>query len=141
MEASVTWEHDLSFIGTAASGDRLPMASASDREGGFSPMELVLLALAGCTAMDVIAMLRKQGERVSGFAVRVRAERAQAHPRVFTRASLEYQLSGEGIHRAAVERAIELSTTKYCSVHAMLGSTVAIDHTYQLLEAESLPTA
>jgi putative redox protein len=137
MEASVIWERDLSFTGRAASGDLLPMASSSDKVGGFSPMELVLLGLAGCTAMDVIAILGKKGERVAGFEVRVRAERARAHPRVFTRSTLLYRLRGDGLDRAAVEQAIELSTTKYCSVHAMLGPTVAIDHSYELLEAKA----
>ena len=142
MQASVVWEHDLNFGGTAGSGALLPLASSISPGGGsFSPMELLLVGLAGCTAMDVISILKKKGQKISRFEVRVRAERASGHPRVFTRAALEYWVGAQGVDPATVERAIELSTTRYCSVHAMLGKVFPISHSCQVeeLPAEPLP--
>ena len=110
MQASVVWEHDLNFGGTAGSGALLPLASSISPGGGsFSPMELLLVGLAGCTAMDVISILKKKGQKISRFEVRVRAERASGHPRVFTRAALEYWVGAQGVDPATVVIRLEPS--------------------------------
>jgi putative redox protein len=99
---------------------------------GSSPKELLLLALAGCTSMDVIPILQKKRAPVEDFELHVKANVAEEHPQVFTDIHLEYVFYGEGINPADVERAIELSTTKYCSVSAMLKTSVKITHSYRI---------
>ena len=140
MQASVFWEHGLNFYGTARSGALLPLATSVSPSGdAFSPMELLLVGLAGCAAMDVISILQKKGQKVSQFEVRVQAQRAKAHPRVFTSADLEFRVVGQGVDPAAVERAIDLSTTRYCSAHAMLGKALPISHSYHVEELPAAP--
>ncbi len=139
MEAKVTWHHDLSFSGTADSQFTLPLGSTPDVGGandGFRPMELFLVGLAGCTGMDVISILKKKRQDVRSFEVRVSAERAQEHPKVFTRIQIEYIVSGKQVDPAAVERAVELSATKYCPAQAMLGSVVPIQSKITLHEMD-----
>ncbi len=97
-------------------------------------MELIALGLAGCTGMDVISILQKKRQEVTGFEVRVHADQASDHPRVFTHIVVEYLIRGKGVDPAAIERAIELSKTKYCPAQAMLDKAVAIEHTYTLTE-------
>jgi putative redox protein len=138
MEAKVTWKGHLAFEGVASKGLTIPLnslAAADKDESGFSPMELLLVGLAGCTAMDVISILEKKRQEVTSFDVRVQAERATEHPRVFTSIVLEYVVTGHQIDRAAVERSVELSATKYCSASAMLGKVVPIEHKITIVEA------
>jgi putative redox protein len=99
---------------------------------GASPMELVLIALAGCTAMDVISILQKKRQQVTDFEVRVQADKTEQHPRVFTAARVEYVVTGDSVQADAVARAVELSTTKYCSVHAMLKQAMPIEFSYRV---------
>lgn len=136
-EAAVVWRGGLQFEGIAPSGHRLILDSAPEVGGtdaGLRPMELVLLALAGCTAMDVISILRKKRQDVTGFEVRVRSERAQEHPKVYTHITLEYIVRGRNISPEAVARAITLSEEKYCSVHAMLRPSVPIEYGFRIEE-------
>jgi putative redox protein len=138
MDAKVIWKGKLSFNGTSDSGFTLPLGSSPDAGGdddGFRPMELVAIGLAGCTAMDVISILTKKRQDVTGFEVRVHSEKAETHPHVFTHMTIEYVITGHNVDPAAVDRSIELSTTKYCPVQAMLGKTIDIDHKVTLLEA------
>lgn len=95
---------------------------------------LVLLGLAGCTAMDVISILRKKRQHVTGFEVQAHAERAEEHPKVFTDVTIRYIVEGINIDPAAVMRAIELSETKYCPAQAMLVQAVPIKHEYEIVE-------
>lgn len=137
MDASVKWNHGLSFSGTADTGFAVPLgaeAAGGGKDDGFRPIELMLVSLAGCTGMDVISILQKKKQQVRGFEVRVHADRAEEHPKVFTSITVEYIVSGSQIEPAAVERAIELSETKYCPAQAMLGKVVPIQHTYQIIE-------
>ncbi len=97
-------------------------------------MELIAIGLAGCTAMDVISILQKKRQDVTAFETRVHARRAVEHPKVFTNIQIEYIVEGRKIDPAAVERAIELSETKYCPAQAMLAKAVKIDHTYTIRE-------
>lgn len=135
MDAKVTWKGRLSFDGLADTGFSLPLgadAAVGGENDGFRPMELILLGLAGCTAMDVISILAKKRQEVSAFEVHVRAERAPEHPRVFTEVQIEYHLSGHDIDEEAVRRAIELSETKYCPAQAMLSKAASIRHSFSI---------
>ena len=106
--------------------------SVGGTEAGSRPKELVLYALAGCTASDVVNILKKKRVPLQGFEMYLAAEEAEEHPKVFTDIHVEYVFFGDGISSADVERAIELSTTKYCSVSAMLVPKVKITHSYRI---------
>ena len=126
----------MSFTGTADAGFSVPLGSDPSVGGdndGFHPLELMAVSLAGCTAMDVISILQKKQQEVSAFEVRVHAEQAGEHPHVFTHVLVEYVVTGHAISAAAIERAIELSTTKYCPAMAMLSKSVQIEHKYQIV--------
>jgi putative redox protein len=131
-EAHITWQGGLKFAVQAPGGHSMVIDSPAGTNEGPSPMDLVLVALAGCTGMDVVSILEKQRQPVTGVEVVVRAERAEEHPRVFTAYTVVYIVHGEGVDRKGVERAVELSETKYCSVGAMLGKAAPIHHTIQL---------
>ncbi len=140
MDATVKWDHGLTFSGTGGtSGFTLPLGGAPEEGGdadGFRPMELVLIGLASCTAMDVISILKKKRQDVTGFEVKAHGERAAEHPKKFTAITLEYVVRGRSVDPAAVARSIELSETKYCSAMATLAPGVKITHTHRVLEAE-----
>ncbi len=101
-------------------------------DAGVRPKELVLLALGGCTGSDVISILRKKRVSVDAFEIHLTAEQAEEHPQVFTKIHVEFVLWGEHIESNDVERAVELSETKYCAVSAMLRNSVAIPHSYRI---------
>ena len=136
MDAKVTWSHGLAFEGTASSGYNLRLGSAeeSGEDGGFRPMELLLVGLAGCTGMDVISILEKKRQAVSSFEVKVHADRAAEHPKVFTQIEVEYIVTGKNLEQAAVDRAVDLSVTKYCSAMAMLSKAAEVTHKITVLE-------
>lgn len=138
METKVTWKHRLSFTGSGNSGFQVPLgtdpAVGGDNDG-FRPMELIAIGLAGCTAMDTISILLKKRQNVTAFEVLVHAERAEEHPKVFTNIILEYLIEGHQVDPTAVERAIELSATKYCPAQAMLEKTIKIEHKFSIKEA------
>ena len=139
MEAKVIWKSGLGFTGTAESGFTIPLGGHSEAgtpNDGFRPVELLAVGLAGCTAMDVISILEKKRLNVTAFEVTVHALRAEEHPKVFTQAEIVFKLTGSGIDPSAVERAIELSSTKYCPAHAMLGKAFPITTRYEIIEVE-----
>ncbi len=139
MDAKVTWKQRLTFSGTADSGFEVPLgaeAGVGGDEDGFRPMELIATGLAGCTAMDVISILQKKRQEITAFEVRVHAERASEHPKVFTSAVIDYLVSGHGVDEAAVLRAIELSATRYCPAQAMFDKVFPITLRYQIFEDE-----
>lgn len=139
MDAKVTWGGKLAFTGTADSGFELALdgkASAGGEENGFQPMELMAISLAGCTAMDVISILRKKRQDVTDFDVQVHAERAPEHPKVFSGATIDYTVVGHGVDETAVIRSIELSATRYCPAQAMLGQVMPIELKYHIYEDE-----
>jgi len=103
---------------------------------GVRPQSLVLVGLASCSGMDVLSILRKKRQQVSGLAVRVQAERAETHPRVYTRIWLHFVVAGVDIKPAAVERSIELSMTKYCPVAGQLKDVVPIETDYEIVEPD-----
>lgn len=110
--------------------DGSPTFGGSD--AGSSPKELLLMALGGCTAMDVIPILRKKHSPVEDVEIRVAGNVREEHPQIFTDIHIEYTFRGNGINPDDVERAIELSTTKYCSVSAMLRESVNITHSFRI---------
>lgn len=136
MEAKVTWESDLSFVGVADSGFPIKMSSPSGPEAGAGPVELTAMALAACTAMDVISILMKKHERVTEFHVLVHAERATSYPKVISSAELEYVVTGHEVKEASLRRAIELSVKQYCPVYAMLSKAFPIELRYTIVEGE-----
>jgi putative redox protein len=127
----------ITLVGRADSNHWVTMDGSQKFGGcmsGSSPKELLLIALGGCTSMDVIPILQKKRAPVDGYELRITANVREEHPQVYTDIHLEYVFYGTGINPQDVERAIELSTTKYCSVSAMLKSSVAITHSY-IIEA------
>ena len=137
MDAKVTWSQGMSFTGTADTGFKLPLGADTDVGGandGFRPLELMAVSLAGCTAMDVISILRKKQQAVTGFEVQVQARQAESHPHVFQHAKIVYLVSGHAVDEAAVLRAIELSALKYCPAQAMLSKVFPMDLVYEIYE-------
>ena len=133
MEAKVTWVEDKRFVGRASSGHAIVVDGSEDKLAA-SPMELVLIGMAGCTAYDVLEILRKKRQRVTYLAVSACAERAEQAPRVFTDIVIEYQVRGFGVEPKAVESAINLSKDKYCSASILLGKTATIRTVYSIEE-------
>src|SRR5512135_1431566 len=117
IEAKVTLAHDMVFSGTATSGHTLSMDADETFGGhnaGFRPMELLLVGFGGCTGMDVISILRKKRQPVTGLEINVKGERSDDHPRIYTEVHIEYVVKGKEVGKEAVERAIALSLDKYC---------------------------
>lgn len=127
----------MQFAAEAGSGHTVILDAAEHAGGqgaGFVPMELLLVGLAGCTGMDVISILRKKRQQVTGYEVRVRGERAEDHPMVYTDITVEHVITGHDVSPEAVARAIELSEAKYCGAGAMLGKTAKLVHTFRIVE-------
>jgi putative redox protein len=137
-DAKVVWKEGLAFEGIGGSGFTVSLDTLAEEGGGtgFSPMEVLLVSLAGCTAMDVISILKKKRQDVTGFEVRAHGLRADDHPKIYTDITLEYVVRGHGVDPKAIERAIELSETKYCSVAGMLKKAANITTTFRIEEAE-----
>jgi putative redox protein len=128
----------MKFLANAPSGHTLVMdtdVSHGGADQGLRPLELLLVALAGCTSMDVLSILRKKRQTVTDYRVRVAGLQAQEHPRVYTHIVVQHIVSGTGLDPAAVARAVELSATKYCPVSAMLAHACEITHQYRVVEA------
>jgi len=138
MDASVIWKKGMSFTGTAfTSNFSLPLGASPKVGGdndGFRPLELILIGLAGCTAMDVISILGKKRQQVTALEVKTHGDQAEEHPRSLTRFQVEYVVTGKRIDHEAVERAVELSQTKYCSVSATLRCAGPIETKITILE-------
>ena len=138
MDASVVWKKGLSFTGAAETGFNVPLGADPKGGGdnyGFRPSELILVGLAGCTAMDVISILAKKRLQITGFEVKAHGERAATDPKKFTSFMVEYVVTGKGIDPAAVERAVELSETKYCTVMATLRAAGPIERKITIKQA------
>jgi putative redox protein len=138
VEAKVRLIGGMQFKGGSSSGHQLIM-DADDSSGGqnkgFRPMELLLVGFGGCTGMDVISILRKKRQDVTGLEMNVKGEKSEAHPHVYREVRIEYVITGKDVQSEAVERAIGLSLEKYCSVGATLGKTAKIIHSYRIIEA------
>lgn len=139
MQTKITarWVKNWQFVATDTDGHSVVMDSpALGANSGMKPVELMLVALAGCTGMDVISILKKKRQRVVDFEVTVSGERRSEHPKAWTKMHIEFVVWGHDIDPAAVERAIELSETKYCSVTATLLGNVEITHSTIIEEVE-----
>ena len=139
MKARVKLIEGMAFLGEVGSGHAIVMDGSPDIGGrnlGMRPMEMLLLGLAGCTAIDVVLILRRGREDVADCVVEVSAERAESDPKVFTKIHLHYRVKGKTLAAAKVERAIQLSKEKYCSASIMLGKTAEMTHDY-VLETEA----
>jgi putative redox protein len=127
MHATVLWQHDQQYDAVSQSGHRVTMDGEAAHKAGASPMELVLLALCGCTSVDVVSILRKKREPLTSLTVSAVAEQAPEAPRVFTHIQLTYHIGG-GVSSKAAEDAVALSKNKYCSVSKMLEKAATIEY-------------
>src|SRR4051812_3652709 len=139
MDCSVRWTGEgMSFIAETGSNHLVTMDGAPDGGGrnlAPRPMEIVLAGTGGCTAYDVVVILKKSGQAVSGCEVKLTAERAETDPKVFTRIHMHFVVRGRGLKKNLVEHAIRLSHEKYCSASIMLAKTAEITRDYELIEA------
>ena len=139
MEVQAKLETGMRFTATADSGHSVTLDAAEHAGGqnaGFRPMEMLLVGLAGCTGMDVISILRKKRQQVTGYTVYVEGVRAEENPMVFVDITVEHVVTGHQVQPDAVERAIELSEGRYCGAGAMLGKVAHLTHVYRIVEAE-----
>lgn len=137
VEARVTLVKDMQFSGKATSGHTL-MMDADEESGGHNagarPMELLLVGFGGCSGMDVISILRKKRQQVTGLEINVKGEKTEDYPKIYKEVHIEYVVKGKGVQKEAVERAIQLSLDKYCSVGATLAKAGKITHSYRIVE-------
>jgi putative redox protein len=135
-KATIYLAGDDLFVGISPSGHAQVLDTNHERASAASPVELLLLALGSCTAVDVISILKKKREQVTAYHVEVCGERRTEHPRSFTRMEVRHIVHGRGISEKALAQAIELSETKYCSVAATLRPTVEIISSYEIVEED-----
>jgi putative redox protein len=134
-EVFVRWRDQMRFDAHLHPDQVTSLDSApavGGQEAGSRPLDLLLASLAGCTAMDVLSILRKKRQSVAGLEVHVSGRQAEEHPRVFTDIEVVYVVAGTDVDPRAVERAIELSETQYCPAYAMLGKTATITSRYEI---------
>jgi putative redox protein len=132
ITAKVLWTDNERYVGEASSHHAIVMDTAAEKTAS-TPMELVLIALCGCTASDVVGILRKKREPFTSLEVTAKGERASGYPAVYTEIQLDYRVAGK-VSRKAVEDAVKLSKEKYCSVSAMLERSVKITSKIELVE-------
>ena len=139
MKARINWLQDAMFIGESGSGHTVVMDGPADSGGrniGIRPMEMLLLGVGGCSAFDVVSILRKSRQDVTGCVAEVEAERADAIPAVFEKIHIRFIVSGRGLDESRVKRAVELSAEKYCSASIMLQKAgVGMTHDFEIREA------
>jgi putative redox protein len=138
MIAHTEWKHAELFEGITESGNTILLDADSAHTHGPSPMEAVLIGLCGCTSTDVVSILKKKRQPISGLRVSAEAEQASDPPRVFTKIKLTYAVSGK-LSRKAVEDAVALSKNKYCSVSKMLEKSASIGYEIVFVDGESEP--
>lgn len=129
------------FVGESGSGHSVIMDGAPEAGGrnlGFRPMEMLLLGLGGCSAFDVMMILKRGREQVTDCVVEIDGERAQTDPKIFTKIALKYIVTGRGVDPKKVERAVALSADKYCSASAILAKTAELTHTIEIVEAKQV---
>jgi putative redox protein len=137
--STVVLRDNMLFTGYSSNGFSIPIDARKEHGGygaGVTPIELMLTSLAGCAASDVISILRKKQQTVTGLEVRVEGTRADEHPKVYTSIAVHFVVTGHDVDPAAVDRAIELSRDKYCGAAATLRHTAQITYTREIIEAE-----
>ncbi len=138
MKSRIKWIQDVMFVGESGSGHSVIMDGAPEAGGrnlGFRPMEMLLLGLGGCSAFDVMMILKRGRENVTDCVVELEAQRAETDPKVFTKIAMHYIVTGRALDRKKVERAVSLSAEKYCSASAIIAKTAQIEHTIEIVEA------
>lgn len=136
MKARVKWAEDRTFVGTSGMGHSIVLGTSHGDSGtpGPSPMELLLIGTAGCSAYDVVSILEKSRQTIEDVRVEVDAERAESDPKVFTKIHLHFVVKGRGIGADKVERAISLSVDKYCSASAMMAAMADVTHDFEVVD-------
>jgi putative redox protein len=137
MECTVRWTSGMTFLAETASNHVVAMDGAPEGGGrnlAPRPMEMVLLGTGGCTAYDVVVILKKSGQPITGCEVKLTSERAETDPKVFTRIHMHFVVRGRGLKRNLVEHAIRLSHDKYCSASIMLGKTAEISTDFEIVD-------
>lgn len=137
LKARIHHVEGLQFVGTSSSGHALVMdgdPAVGGQNSGPRPMELLLLGIGGCSGMDVISILKKKKQDVTGVEIAVKGEKAEDYPKKFTDITLEFVVRGRNISEEAVKRAVELSMNKYCSVKATLEGTAKVKFSYTIIQ-------
>jgi len=137
MKARVQWLDGRAFVGETGSGHAVVMDGSPESGGrniGIRPMEMLLLGLGGCTAFDIVMILERMREKVTGLDISLEGERAAEDPKVYTHVTLVYKVTGRKLKPANVERAVNLSAEKYCSASAMFAKSAKIDHRVEIIE-------
>jgi putative redox protein len=137
MKARVQWLDGRAFVGETGSGHAVVMDGSPESGGrniGIRPMEMLLLGLGGCTAFDIVMILERMREKVTGLDIALEGERASEDPKVYTHVKLVYKVKGRKLKPANVERAVNLSAEKYCSASAMFAKSATIEHSFEIIE-------
>ncbi|MEK8020128.1 MAG: OsmC family protein [Candidatus Parabeggiatoa sp.] len=137
MKARIKWVENACLMAEAESGHGVVIDGAAEIGGrnlGVRPMEMILMGLGGCTAMDVLSILKKQRQNVTDCVVEVNGERREQTPKIFTDIHIHYIITGRDLKNNLVKRAVDLSAETYCSVSAMLGKSANITHDYEIVE-------
>ncbi len=140
MKAVVKWLDNMSFVGESESGHSVVMDGPPESGGrnlGVRPMEMVLLGMGGCTAFDVVLILKRQRQTITDCYVELTSERAEEAPKVFTKIHVHYVVKGKNLDDKKVARAVDMTAEKYCSVSIMLAKSVDVTHDYEIIDAES----
>ena len=141
MKARIKWVENRIFVGESGTGHSIVLGTGGGPDCGSiapSPMELMLIGMGGCTAFDVVQILEKGREPIEDCVVELDAERAEAEPKVFTRVRVRYVVTGRGLDRAKVERAVQLSADKYCSASVMIAKTAEITHEIEVVDSAAM---
>ena len=139
MKAVVTMGREVQWEGVSGSGHRVTMdgpEEAGGKNAGFRPMELMLLGLGFCMGYDMVLILRRMRKEVTGYQIHLTGQRAEAPPSVYTEVVLEHVITGKGISKASVERALELAENKYCSASAMFSKTATLTNKFRIEEIQ-----
>lgn len=137
MKARVQWLDGRAFVGETGSGHAVVMDGSPESGGrniGIRPMEMMLLGLGGCTAFDIVMILERMREKVTGLDIALEGTRATEDPKVYTHVRLVYKVTGRKLKPANVERAVNLSAEKYCSATAMFAKSATIEHSFEIIE-------
>ena len=136
-KAKVTYVNKMQFVGEADSGHAIVMDADSESGGnntGLRPMELLLVGIGGCSGMDIVSILKKKKQTISGLEINVNGQKAESYPNKFTGIDIEFVIKGKNISEEAVKRAVQLSMEKYCSVKATLEGSANINYAYKIIE-------
>ena len=136
MKCRVKWLDNMTFVGESGSGHAIVMDGAPEHGGrdlGIRPMEMLLLGVGGCTAFDVVSILKKSRQPIVDCEVKIDSDRAEEIPKVFTRIHVHFIVSGKNLDPVKVEKAVNLSAEKYCSASIMLGKTAKMSHDFEIV--------